>query len=83
MLQGGCPIRARIAIAIVSNRNRNEIMKTGEDQRRAVSERDSIAARVANFKATQEKFQREREAYFAATLEKIRRPENALCFRVR
>jgi hypothetical protein len=72
MLQGGCPIRARIAIAIVLNRNQNEIMKMSEDERRPVSERDNIAARVANFKATQEKFQREREAYFAATLEKIR-----------
>ncbi len=44
-----------------------------EDERRQISERDNIAARVANFKATQEKFQREREAYFAVTLEKARR----------
>jgi hypothetical protein len=32
-------------------------------------EREEIAARVANFKATQQKFQREREEYFAVTLE--------------
>ncbi len=35
-------------------------------------EREEIAARVANFKATQEKFEREREAYFVATLENAR-----------
>ncbi len=32
-------------------------------------EREEIAARVANFKATQEKFERERETYFVTTLE--------------
>jgi chorismate mutase len=36
-------------------------------------EREEIAARVANFKATQEKFKREREKYYVATLEKARR----------
>jgi chorismate mutase len=35
-------------------------------------ERKEIAARVANFKATQEKFKREREKYFVATLERAR-----------
>jgi hypothetical protein len=55
------------------NRNQNEIMKMSENERRPASERDNIAARLANFKATQEKFQREREVYFAATLEKARR----------
>jgi len=38
----------------------------------AALEREEIAARVANFKATQEKFQREREEYFATTLENAR-----------
>jgi hypothetical protein len=42
------------------------------DERGAGSERNNIGIRVANFKATQEKFQREREVYFAATLEKAR-----------
>ena len=32
-------------------------------------ERKEIAARVASFKATQEKFRREREEYFVTTLE--------------
>jgi len=37
-----------------------------EDRRAA--EREEIAIRVANFKATQEKFEREREEYYATTL---------------
>ena len=36
-------------------------------------EREEIASRVANFKATQEKFQRERAEYCATTLENARR----------
>ena len=36
------------------------------------SEREEIVARVARFKATQEKFKRERDAYFVATLESAR-----------
>lgn len=38
----------------------------------AASEREEIAARVASFKAMQQKFERERERYFATTLEKAR-----------
>jgi len=38
-----------------------------EDDRRA-REREEIAARVASFKATQEKFERERDEYFVTTL---------------
>jgi len=40
-----------------------------EEQDTPASEREEIAARVASFKATQAKFQREREEYFATTLE--------------
>jgi hypothetical protein len=40
------------------------------------SEREEIAARVARFKATQEKFKRERDEYFVATLENARHSEN-------
>ena len=40
----------------------------GEEDGRRAREREEIAARVASFKATQEKFEREREAYFFATL---------------
>jgi hypothetical protein len=35
-------------------------------------EREEIMTRVANFKATQEKFKRQREEYFVTTLENAR-----------
>ena len=41
-------------------------------QERIAQERVEIATRVAKFKATQEKFEREREEYFATTLENAR-----------
>jgi chorismate mutase len=46
----------------------------GMDERydRLAREREEIAARVASFKATQEKFKREREEYFTTTLENAR-----------
>ena len=44
---------------------------TGQ-QDRIAREREEIAARVANFKATQEKFEREREEYFVTTLDNAR-----------
>jgi predicted nucleic acid-binding Zn-ribbon protein len=40
-----------------------------ERQDRLAREREEITRRVANFKATQEKFEREREEYFSTTLE--------------
>ena len=43
-----------------------------EQQDRLTREREEIAARVASFKATQERFQREREEYFVTTLENAR-----------
>jgi hypothetical protein len=49
---------------------------TEENDRRA-REREEIAARVASFKATQEKFKREREQYFFTTLENARHSENS------
>lgn len=45
--------------------------KEKEKDRLALA-REEIAARVASFKATQEKFRREREKYYATTLEKAR-----------
>jgi hypothetical protein len=47
---------------------------TEEEQRKA-RERDEIAARVAAFRAMQEKFKREREEYFVSTLENARKVE--------
>jgi hypothetical protein len=42
------------------------------EREEAALEREEITTRVANFKATQEKFQREREEYFVTTLENAR-----------
>jgi hypothetical protein len=44
-----------------------------EQQDRITREREEIAARVARFKATQEKFEREREEYFTTTLENAKK----------
>ena len=41
---------------------------TEQQQERIAKERAEIAARVASFKATQAKFERERDEYFVATL---------------
>jgi hypothetical protein len=43
-----------------------------EQHQRIAEEREEIAARVANFRATQEKFEREREEYFVTTLDNAR-----------
>jgi len=43
-----------------------------EPQDNLAREREEIASRVAAFRATQEKFQREREEYFVTTLENAR-----------
>ena len=37
-----------------------------------IFEREEILQRVANFEATQRKFQRDREEYFRTTMEKVR-----------
>jgi hypothetical protein len=52
-----------------------EGMAMTEDEERKARERDEIAARVAAFRATQEKFKREREEYFVSTLENARKVE--------
>jgi len=41
-----------------------------EQEERLARERAEIAARVASFKETQQKFEREREEYYATTLGK-------------
>ena len=46
-------------------------MVTTERQDRLAREREEIEARVAKFKATQEKFQREREEFFRRTWRNI------------
>jgi hypothetical protein len=51
-----------------------------EQQDRLAREREEIALRVAIFKATQEKFEREREEYFVATLKNARSGVERLTF---
>ena len=51
-----------------------------EQEERLARERDEIAARVASFKATQQKFEREREQYYATTLGKAWSGFNAPSF---
>jgi hypothetical protein len=53
-------------------------MGMSERYDRLAREREEIAARVANFKATQEKFRREREEYFTTTLENARHSERSV-----
>jgi hypothetical protein len=43
-----------------------------ELEQRLAEEREEIAARVASFRATQERFAREREEYFVTTLQSAR-----------
>ena len=52
-------------------------MDMTEDEERRARERDEIAARVAAFRATQEKFKRERDEYFVSTLENARKVVSA------
>jgi hypothetical protein len=51
-----------------------------EQNDRLAREREEIAARVASFKATQEKFEREREEYFVTTLENARNGSDGKAF---
>jgi hypothetical protein len=63
----------RAPIAATNGRGtRIKGMGMPEQQDNAAQEREEIAARVASFKATQEKFEREREEYFVTTLENAR-----------
>jgi hypothetical protein len=50
-------------------------MGMAEQKDSAAQEREEIAARLAIFRATQEKFEREREEYFITTLENARHSE--------
>ena len=47
-----------------------------KENERLAREREQIRARVAGFKAIQEKFKREREEYFVTTLEKALHGDN-------
>jgi hypothetical protein len=65
------PIRAPFATANDDGtriKKRDGVMT--EQEERLANERAQIAARVASFKETQRKFEREREEYYATTLGK-------------
>jgi len=67
-------IRASISDANEKDANQtaSKACRMTEREDRLARERAEIAARVASFRATQEKFRRERDEYFATTLEKAR-----------
>ncbi len=52
-----------------------------EQEQRISEERKVIAARVASFKATQQKFEREREEYFTTTLRNAREGKSVASWR--
>jgi hypothetical protein len=66
--------------APIGDANRRETRISGKEKRigmseqekRLAAERAEIAARVASFRATQQKFEREREEYFITTLQNAR-----------
>jgi len=72
MLQRRAPIRAPIATAKCARGTNRKRIGMSEQEKRIAQEREEIAARVATFKATQEKFERERQEYFVTTLENAR-----------
>jgi hypothetical protein len=49
-----------------------------ESEDRLALEREEIEARITSFRATQAKFQREREEFFATTLQNARRGSAAV-----
>ncbi len=51
-------------------------MRMTEPQSIAALEREEITARLANFKATQQKFERERDEFFVTTLGNARQSES-------
>ena len=76
ILQRPLPIRASIAAANSSSAESIGMGMT-EPQEIAALEREEIALRVANFKATQQKFERERDEFFVTTLRNARHSESA------
>ena len=68
-----------IAAAVLEFRRAHTQVEWGfdmtEDEQRKIREREEIAARVAAFRATQEKFKRERDEYFVSTLDNARKVE--------
>jgi hypothetical protein len=83
-VQRRVPIRASIATANADGTRFKNTTQKGwamtEQNERLARAREEIAARVASFKATQQKFEREREEYFVTTLENARNGSNGKAF---
>jgi hypothetical protein len=77
ILRRDIPIHAPISIINAPGTRLEKRMGMTEPQDRLARAREEIAIRVANFKATQEKFRREREEYFVTTLENAKHPEHS------
>jgi hypothetical protein len=75
ILQRRILIRAPIS-AVNGQGTESKGMGMSEQRDRRTLEREEIAERVASFKATQEKFRREREEYCVTTLENARQTEH-------
>jgi hypothetical protein len=80
ILQRPVPIRAPIRFANGDGKRIKKGMGMTEQEDRLARERKEIAARIASFKATQEKFKREREEYYVTTLENARNGSNGKSF---
>jgi hypothetical protein len=65
-------IHAPIPVANAGGARIEGMRMTEQQQERLAQERKEIRARVAKFKATQEKFQREREEYYATKMRTAR-----------
>jgi hypothetical protein len=50
----------------------NQIKEFGMNEDRILADRAAIERRVANFRETQARFQRERDDYYDVTIEKVR-----------
>lgn len=62
------PIHAPFARANDGEANQTRRMAMTEKEERLARDRAEIAARVASFRKTQQKFEREREEYYETTL---------------
>jgi hypothetical protein len=62
------------------DKNQKKGMGMTEQEERLARERKEIAARIASFKATQEKFKREREEYYVTTLKNARNGSDGKSF---
>ena len=59
------------------SRKSQQGMGMTEQEDRVTREREEISAHVARFKATQEKFEREREEFFLTTMQNARKTKRA------